>query len=95
MAPILTTRKYYFFANHSICAVFSRYPIIATIDPRESDGTIYQNSNWIEIGKTSGRGYNNRTGKADVGSKLLFIYPLVPDLRKSLELKEPEDKSKQ
>lgn len=75
-------------------AVYDRkiYLVETFVDPREFDGTTYKASNWIEVGKTAGRGYNDRTGTADVGSKILFMYPLVPDFRKRLGLPDPEDK---
>jgi hypothetical protein len=39
-------------------------------------GTAYRAANWIEAGLTAGRGRQDRTGKARLGRKRVFLYPL-------------------
>jgi len=39
-------------------------------------GTAYRAANWTEVGLTAGRGRQDRTGKARLGRKRVFLYPL-------------------
>lgn len=39
-------------------------------------GTAYRAANWIEVGRTSGRGRQDSTRRAGLGSKRVLLYPL-------------------
>jgi hypothetical protein len=62
------------------------------VDPSRFEGTSYKASNWINVGETSGRGYDDRNRTADVGRKQIYIYPVVSDFRKRLGLLSPEER---
>ena len=72
---------------------FEIFLVETFVDPADFAGTTYKASNWIEIGRTAGRGWCDRERKADAGAKTLYVYPLVPDFRRRLGLPEPVDRS--
>jgi Domain of unknown function (DUF4338)/Transposase DNA-binding/Transposase Tn5 dimerisation domain len=39
-------------------------------------GTAYRADNWIEIGRTAGRGRQDRSGRGGLAAKRVFVYPL-------------------
>ena len=47
-------------------------------------GTCYKAANWIYLGKTTGRGKNDHTGKPNRSLKAVYGYPLVKDFRGKL-----------
>lgn len=56
------------------------------VDQKRYHGGCYRAANWIELGKTSGRGRMDRTHKrhgAEV--KTVLVYPLVKNTRRSLK----------
>jgi hypothetical protein len=57
------------------------------VEPERYKGTCYRASNWISIGETTGRGIKNKSKKAILPVKEVFVYPLKKDFRKSLCLK--------
>ena len=47
-------------------------------------GTCYKAANWIYLGKTTGRGKDDQTGKPNRTIKDVYGYPLVKDFREKL-----------
>ena len=58
------------------------------VDTERFSGTCYKAANWKLLGKTTGRGKNDQTGKANRSFKQVFGYPLVRDFRKKLGVGE-------
>lgn len=54
------------------------------IDPERFRGTCYRAANWILVGKTTGRGKNDQTKRANRSLKELWVYPLGRHFRKNL-----------
>jgi len=55
------------------------------VDPeRGFEGTCYKASNWIYLGKTTGRGKDDQTNKVNRSLKSVFGYPLRKDFRQVL-----------
>ena len=52
-------------------------------------GTSYQAANWIEIGKTKGRGRQDREHRHAKSVKAIYVYPLAADFRQRLGGVEP------
>jgi hypothetical protein len=52
-------------------------------------GTSYQAANWIEIGKTKGRGRQDRGHDNGKSVKAIYVYPLAADFRRRLGGTEP------
>ncbi|MDA3903828.1 MAG: IS4 family transposase [Desulfuromusa sp.] len=49
-------------------------------------GTCYRAANWIEIGKTKGRGRQDRHSQSALSVKTIYIHPIEKDFRKQLAL---------
>jgi hypothetical protein len=49
------------------------------VDAEKFKGTCYRAANWIYLGKTKGRGRNDRTKKRDLPQKDIYVYPLKND----------------
>ena len=56
------------------------------IDLDHYTGTCYKAANWIMIGKTKGRGRQDRHNKAALSRKAIYIRPLVSDFRQKMGL---------
>jgi len=54
------------------------------VDPRRFKGTCYRAANWIEVGKTAGRGRNDRRGKRCGEKRAIYLYPLRGGFREQL-----------
>jgi len=54
------------------------------VDPERFKGTCYRAANWIFLGRTTGRGKDDQTGKANRSLKDVLGYPLVWDFRRRL-----------
>ena len=54
------------------------------VDPVRFRGTCYKASNWIEIGKSKGRGRQDVANKYQAGEKLIFVKSLCSDFRSIL-----------
>lgn len=54
------------------------------IDPERFRGTCYRAANWILAGKTTGRGKDDQTMRANRSLKELWVYPLGRDFRRKL-----------
>jgi len=68
------------------------HPIYFTetfVDSERNGGTCYRAANWTLLGRTTGRGKNDRTNRPNRSIKLIFGYPLVRDFRARL-CAEPE-----
>ena len=50
--------------------------LLETFVSAEYAGTCYRAANWIEVGETQGRGRQDVTHTADIGSKKVWLYPL-------------------
>lgn len=54
------------------------------VDTEQFAGTCYQAANWIEIGKTKGRGRQDREHSHAKSVKAIYVYPLQADFRQRL-----------
>ena len=54
------------------------------IDPERFKGTCYRAANWILAGRTTGRGKNDQTNRANRSLKELLVYPLGKEFQKKL-----------
>ncbi len=54
------------------------------VDTRRFKGTCYRAANWIEVGKTAGRGRNDRSGKRCGEKHAIYLYPLRGGFREQL-----------
>jgi len=54
------------------------------VDPERYRGVCYRAANWIEIGRTQGRGRMDRSGCAQGSPKQIFLYPLHRQWRQRL-----------
>lgn len=54
------------------------------VDTERFKGTCYRAANWILLGKTTGRGKNDRTNKVNRSIKDVYGYPLIRDFREKL-----------
>ncbi len=54
------------------------------VDPRRFRGTCYRAANWILLGRTTGRGKDDQTGKPNRPIKDMLGYPLRRDFRQLL-----------
>lgn len=54
------------------------------VDPSRFRGSCYKAANWIEIGKSKGRGRQDFANQYQAGEKLIFVYPLQSGFREIL-----------
>lgn len=54
------------------------------VDPERFAGTCYRAANWIWLGRTTGRGKDDRTHRANRSLKEVLGYPLTGDFRQRL-----------
>ncbi len=55
------------------------------VDPARFAGTCYRAANWIEVGRTTGRGRQDRKHlRHGACPKTIFLYPLTPQARQEL-----------
>jgi len=54
------------------------------IDPERFRGTCYRAANWLRLGRTTGRGHQDQTGRPNRSIKELWVYPLRADFRTGL-----------
>ena len=64
--------------HHPICLLET------FIDPERFRGTCYRAANWIYLGKTTGRGKDDLTHRANRSLKELWVFPLAGDFRQQL-----------
>jgi hypothetical protein len=60
------------------------YYLETFVDPQRFRGTCYRAANWIRLGRTTGRGKDDATGKPNRPQKEILGYPLVKDFRRRL-----------
>jgi hypothetical protein len=60
------------------------YLLETFVDPQRFAGTCYRASNWIPVGRTTGRGKADDTRRPNRSLKEVLAYPLVPDFRDRL-----------
>lgn len=72
------SKDWYSLYNHPI------YFIETFVDTELYKGTCYKAANWHYLGKTTGRGKNDQTGKANRSIKLVFGYPLIKNFKEKL-----------
>lgn len=56
------------------------------VDTSAYIGTVYQATNWINVGKTKGRGRQDKDKKAALSIKDIYIFPVDKDFRASMGL---------
>jgi Domain of unknown function (DUF4338) len=54
------------------------------VDPLRFKGTCYRAANWVYLGRTTGRGKDDQTRRANRSLKDVLGYPLVRDFRERL-----------
>jgi hypothetical protein len=60
------------------------------VDEEKYTGACYKAANWIYLGKTQGRGRQDRYKQYLSSIKLIYMYPLVEDFRSYLKGEHPE-----
>jgi hypothetical protein len=60
------------------------YLLETFIDPDRFRGTCYRAAHWILVGRTTGRGKNDQTNRANRSLKELWVYPLGSSFPKAL-----------
>ena len=63
------------------------HPVLFTetfVDPTRYRGTCYRAANWVWMGRTTGRGKNDQTGRPNRSLKDVWGYALVRDFRERL-----------
>ena len=54
------------------------------VDPERYRGTCYRAANWLKLGRTTGRGKDDQTGRANRSRKEVWGYPLTQRFRERL-----------
>ena len=65
---------------------YSPLLIESFVDTEHYSGTCYKASNWLAIGKTKGRGRQDRHNDSTLSQKTIYMYPLDTSFRKQLGL---------
>jgi hypothetical protein len=60
------------------------YLLETFVDPERFKGTCYRAANWLSLGRTTGRGKDDQTHRANRSLKDVLCYPLVEDFRERL-----------
>ena len=55
------------------------------VDPERFRGTCYRAANWVLLGRTTGRGKDDQTGRPNRSIKEVLGYPLTPRFRQLLQ----------
>jgi hypothetical protein len=56
------------------------------VDTRCYSGACYQAANWIAVGKTKGRGRQDRFNQSALSPKAIYVYPIENDFRRRMGL---------
>lgn len=59
------------------------------VDAARFNGTCYRAANWIDLGKTTGRGRMDRHHRTDINPKTIFVFPLRRDVQQVLCTSNP------
>ena len=62
------------------------YLLESFVDSARFEGTCYKAANWIRVGRTQGRGRQDRFRQSKETVKTIYMYPLEKDFRAQLEL---------
>jgi hypothetical protein len=62
------------------------YLVESFVDTDHYCGTCYRAGNWIEVGKTTGRGRQDRFKQSALSMKTIYVYPIERDFRKRMGL---------
>jgi len=65
---------------------YTPYLIESFVDLEHYSGTSYQAANWIDIGRTKGRGRQDRFTQSALSRKAIYVYPLNREFRQQLGL---------
>jgi hypothetical protein len=65
---------------------FRPWLVESFVDTAHFDGACYKASNWRLLGKSCGRGRQDRKKEASLSHKDIYIYPLIDDFRKRMGL---------
>lgn len=60
------------------------------VDTEEFAGTCYQAANWVKVGRTQGRGRQDRKWLCPTSVKDIYVYPLRPDFREVIGVEVPK-----
>jgi hypothetical protein len=60
------------------------YYLETFVDPERFRGTCYRAANWVVLGRTTGRGKDDLSHKANRSIKEVLGYPLIKDFRRQL-----------
>ncbi len=63
---------------------FEPWMLETFVDEQRHEGTCFQAANWQRIGRTKGRGRNDREGRCAESVKEIYVYPLVSDFREQM-----------
>jgi len=55
------------------------------VDPERFRGACYRAANWVLLGRTTGRGKDDQTGRPNRSIKVVLGYPLTPRFRQMLQ----------
>ncbi len=56
------------------------------VDTRHYSGACYRAANWIAVGKTKGRGRQDRFKQSALSAKAIYVYPIETDFRERMGL---------
>jgi len=56
------------------------------VDTTRFSGACYRAANWIAVGKTKGRGRQDRCNQSALSAKAIYVYPIQHDFRKRMGL---------
>ena len=60
---------------------YSPFLVESFVDTDQFQGTCYKAANWIEVGKTKGRGRQDRFTQSALSKKAIYVYPLEKEFR--------------
>ena len=64
------------------------YMLETFVEPERFRGTCYRAANWVLLGRTTGRGKDDQTGRPNRSIKEMLGYPLTPRFRELLRRME-------
>jgi hypothetical protein len=66
--------------------------VLETFVETKEAGTCYRAANWLRVGRTRGRGRQDRQRRRSLGAKDIYLYVLEPRFRTWLGVPAPEDR---
>ena len=61
-----------------------RHLLETFVDPERFRGTCYRAANWVLVGRTTGRGKDDQTGRPNRSIKEVLVFPLRQRFRELL-----------